>query len=158
MDSTLHLVLIFSCIYLTCLSSQQETRFIYNGFDQADLFTDGLAKILPGGILQLTNTTERQVGHAFFKQSFDFAPSEFFTHFVCALVPPKLGADGGHGIAFVVSPSMNLSNGSPTQYLGAFSIATNGTSSPHLLAIELDTVSTIEFDVLDKPHVGISVV
>ncbi|KAF3598086.1 hypothetical protein DY000_02020985 [Brassica cretica] len=157
MDSTLHLVLIFSCIYLTCLSSQQETRFIYNGFDQADLFTDGLAKILPGGILQLTNTTERQVGHAFFKQSFDFAPSEFFTHFVCALVHPKLGADGGHGIAFVVSPSMNLSNGSPTQYLGAFSIATNGTSSPHLLAIELDTVSTIEFDVLNKPHVGISV-
>ena len=145
MDSTLHLVLIFSCIYLTCLSSQQETRFIYNGFDQADLFTDGLAKILPGGILQLTNTTERQVGHAFFKQSFDFAPSEFFTHFVCALVPPKLGADGGHGIAFVVSPSMNFSNGSPTQYLGAFSIPTNGTSSPHLLAIELDTVSTIEF-------------
>ncbi|CAN6870024.1 unnamed protein product [Brassica oleracea] len=139
MDSTLHLVLIFSCIYLTCLSSQQETRFIYNGFDQADLFTDGLAKILPGGILQLTNTTERQVGHAFFKQSFDFAPSEFFTHFVCALVPPKLGADGGHGIAFVVSPSMNFSNGSPTQYLGAFSIPTNGTSSPHLLAIELDT-------------------
>ncbi|KAH0867326.1 hypothetical protein HID58_074348, partial [Brassica napus] len=153
MDSTLHLVLIFSCIYLTCLSSQQETRFIYNGFDQADLFTDGLAKILPGGILQLTNTTERQVGHAFFKQSFDFAPSEFFTHFVCALVPPKLGADGGHGIAFVVSPSMNFSNGSPTQYLGAFSIPTNGTSSPHLLAIELDT----SFDVLDKPHVGINV-
>ncbi|CAN7126424.1 unnamed protein product [Brassica rapa subsp. narinosa] len=157
MDCTLHLVLIFSCIYLTCLSSQQETRFVYNGFDQADLFTDGLAKILPGGILQLTNTTERQVGHAFFKQSFDFAPSEFFTHFVCALVPPKLGADGGHGIAFVVSPSMNLSHASPTQYLGVFSIPTNGTSSPHLLAIELDTVSTVEFDVLEKPHVGISV-
>ncbi|KAL0864071.1 hypothetical protein Bca101_043189 [Brassica carinata] len=160
MDCRLHLVLIFSCIYLTCLSSQQETRFVYNGFDQANLFTDGLAKILPGGLLQLTNTTERQTGHAFFKQPFDLAPSEslsFYTHFVCALVPPKLGADGGHGIAFVVSPSMNLSNGSPTQYLGVFSIPTNGTSSPHLLVIELDTVSTIEFDVLEKPHVGISV-
>ncbi|KAJ4889109.1 L-type lectin-domain containing receptor kinase I.3 [Raphanus sativus] len=112
MDCRLRLVLLFFCIYLTCLSSQ-EFRFIYKGLDQADLFTDGLAKILPGGLLQLTNTTERQMGHAFFKQSFDFAPSEsllFSTHFVCALVPHKLGADVGHGIAFVVSPSMNLSH------------------------------------------------
>lgn len=133
MDCRLRLVLLFFCIYLTCLSSQ-EFRFIYKGLDQADLFTDGLAKILPGGLLQLTNTTERQMGHAFFKQSFDFAPSEsllFYTHFVGALVPHKLGADVGHGIAFVVSPSMNLS-----QYLGVFSIPTNGTSYPHLLAIE----------------------
>lgn len=85
MDCRLRLVLLFFCIYLTCLSSQ-EFRFIYKGLDQADLFTDGLAKILPGGLLQLTNTTERQMGHAFFKQSFDFAPSEsllFSTHFVC---------------------------------------------------------------------------
>uniref|UniRef100_A0A1J3JLH2 non-specific serine/threonine protein kinase n=1 Tax=Noccaea caerulescens TaxID=107243 RepID=A0A1J3JLH2_NOCCA len=165
MDCRLHLVLIFSCIYLICLSGQQENGFVYNGFNQADLYIDGLAKILPGGLLQLTNTTERRIGHAFFKQPFGFSPTEslsFYTHFVCALVPPKFGADGGHGIAFVVSPSMNLSHGSATQYLGVFSISTNGTSSSsssssHLLAIELDTVSTIEFDGLEKPHVGIDV-
>ncbi|VVB04954.1 unnamed protein product [Arabis nemorensis] len=156
----LHLVLIFSCINLICLSSQQETRFVYNGFDQADLFVDGLAKILPGGLLQLTNTTELQTGHAFFKQPFDFGPPEslsFYTHFVCALVPPKLGADGGHGIAFVVSPSMNLSHAYSTQYLGIFNSSTNGTSSSYLLAIELDTVKTIEFNELEKAHVGIDV-
>ncbi|KAL1197268.1 L-type lectin-domain containing receptor kinase I.3 [Cardamine amara subsp. amara] len=148
MDCRLHLVLIFSCIHLFCLSSQQETRFVYNGFDQADLFIDGLARILPGGLLQLTNATELQIGHAFFMQPFDFGPSSslsFYTHFVCALVPPKFGADGGHGIAFVVSPSMNLSHALPTQYLGIFNSSTNRTSSSQLLAIELDTVKTSEF-------------
>ncbi|CAA7030945.1 unnamed protein product [Microthlaspi erraticum] len=63
------------------------------------------------------------------------------------------------GIAFVVSPSMNLSHGSTTQYLGVFSNPVNGTSSSssHLLAVELDTVRTIEFNELEKPHVGIDV-
>ncbi|KAG7559766.1 Protein kinase domain [Arabidopsis thaliana x Arabidopsis arenosa] len=140
--------------------SQQETRFVYNGFDQADLFIDGIAKILPDGLLQLTNTTELQMGHAFFKKPFDFDPSSsfsFYTHFVCALVPPKLGADGGHGIVFVVSPSMDLSHAYATQYLGVFSNLTNGNSSSHLLAIELDTVKTVEFNELEMPHVGIDV-
>ncbi|VVB04946.1 unnamed protein product [Arabis nemorensis] len=160
MACTLHMVLIFSCVYLVCLSAQQETGFVYNGFDQADLFVDGNAMILPGGLLQLTNTTELQMGHAFFKQPFDFDPSSslsFYTHFVCALVPPKLGADGGHGIAFVVSPSMDLSHAYATQYMGVFNSSTTGTSSSHLLAIELDTVKTVEFNELEKPHVGIDV-
>ncbi|KFK33933.1 hypothetical protein AALP_AA5G080000 [Arabis alpina] len=161
MACKLHLVLIFSCVYLICLSGQQDTGFVYNGFDQADdIFIDGNARILPGGLLQLTNTTELQMGHAFFKQPFDFDQSSslsFYTHFVCALVPPKLGADGGHGIAFVVSPSMDLSLAYATQYMGVFSIPTNGTFSSHLLAIELDTVKTVEFNELEKPHVGIDV-
>ncbi|ESQ37478.1 hypothetical protein EUTSA_v10002842mg [Eutrema salsugineum] len=159
----LHLVLIISCVHLICLSSQQqETGFVYNGFEQAaDIFMGGFARILPGGLLQLTNTTELQTGHAFYKQPFDFDQSSsslsFFTHFVCALVPPKLGADGGHGIAFVVSPSMDLSHALATQYMGVFSNPTNATSSSssHLLAIELDTVKTIEYNELEKPHVGI---
>ncbi|CAA7046394.1 unnamed protein product, partial [Microthlaspi erraticum] len=132
MTCGLYLVLIFSCVHLISLSGQQETGFVYNGFDQADLYVDGLARILPGGLLQLTNASEFQTGHAFFKQPFVFHPSSslsFYTQFVCALVPPKLGADGGHGIAFVVSPSMNLSHGSTTQYLGVFSNPVNGTSS-----------------------------
>ncbi|KAL1197279.1 L-type lectin-domain containing receptor kinase I.3 [Cardamine amara subsp. amara] len=152
----LYLVLIFSCVHLIFLSSQQKTRFVYNdGFDQADLYVDGIARILPDGLLQLTYATKLQMGHAFFKQPFDYGPSSllsFYTHFVCALVPTKLGADGGHGIAFVVSPSTDLSHASATQFLGVFSY---GNSSSHLLAIELDTVETAEFHDLEKAHVGI---
>ncbi|XP_023638599.1 putative L-type lectin-domain containing receptor kinase I.4 [Capsella rubella] len=157
----LDLVLIFSCFHLICVSCQQETRFVYNGFDQADLFIDGLAKILPGGLLQLTNDTKLQTGHAFFNKPFDFNTSSsisFYTRFVCALVPPKLGAEAGHGMAFVVSPSMNLSHAYPTQYLGIFNSSTNVTSSSsQLLAIELDTVETTEFKEPDEAHVGIDV-
>ncbi|KAL1197271.1 L-type lectin-domain containing receptor kinase I.3 [Cardamine amara subsp. amara] len=155
----LYLVFIFSCVHLIFLSSQQETRFVYNGFDQADLYSNGIARVLPGGLLQLTNATDFQMGHAFFKQPFDFDPSSslsFYTHFVCALVPPTLGADGGSGIVFVVSPSMDLSHADTGQFLGVFSNGTSSSSS-HLLAIELDAVYSIALDELKSPHVGIDV-
>ncbi|KAL1197272.1 L-type lectin-domain containing receptor kinase I.3 [Cardamine amara subsp. amara] len=156
----LYLVFIFSFVHLICHSSQQETGFVYNGFDQANLFIDGLTRILPDGLLQLTNATEFQMGHAFFKQPFDFDPSSilsFYTHFVCALVPPKFGVDSGHGIAFVVSPSTDLSYAEQAQFLGVFSNETSSSSSSHLLAIELDSVYSVGVDKLENPHVGIDV-
>ncbi|KAF8083387.1 hypothetical protein N665_0776s0012 [Sinapis alba] len=158
--STLHLVLIFSCVHLVSLSGQQETRFVYNGFHQANLYIDGIARVLPDGLLQLTNDSEFQMGHAFFKLPFDFDPSDtisFYTHFVCALVPLQLGTSGGHGLAFVVSPSMDLSHALQAQYLGVFNSSTNGTSPFQLIAIELDTIESLGTDKLDKPHVGIDV-
>ncbi|CAD5324932.1 unnamed protein product [Arabidopsis thaliana] len=150
----------FLHIKFTLSFGQQETGFVYNGFHQEDLFIDGIAMILPGGLLQLTNASQLKIGHAFFKQPFGFDPSSslsFYTHFVCALVPPKFGAEVGHGMAFVVSPSMNFSHAFPTQYLGVFNSSTNVTSSSHLLAIELDTVETVDFHDLEKAHVGIDV-
>ncbi|CAL9248106.1 unnamed protein product [Arabidopsis halleri] len=62
---------------------------------------------------------------------------------------------GGHGIAFVLSSSMNLTQADPSQYFGLFNISTNGSPSSHLLAIELDTVKNAEFKDIDKNHVGI---
>ncbi|CAD5335417.1 unnamed protein product [Arabidopsis thaliana] len=142
---------------------QEEAGFIYNGFGQAQagLHLDGAAKILfPDGLLQLTNASTQQMGHAFFKKPFKFDSYEkklsFSTHFVCALVP-KPGADGGHGIAFVVSSSIDFTQADPTQYLGLLNISTNGSPSSQLLAIELDTVESAEFDDIDKNHVGIDI-
>ncbi|XP_010443826.1 PREDICTED: putative L-type lectin-domain containing receptor kinase I.11 [Camelina sativa] len=159
----LYLILLIFFNHLICLySQQQEAGFVYNGFGQAqaDLHLDGAAKVLfPGGLLQLTNASTQQMGHAFFKKPFKFYSSKkisFSTHFVCALVP-KPGADGGHGIAFVVSSSIDFTQADPTQYLGLFNISTNGSPSSQLLAIELDTVESAEFDDVDKNHVGIDV-
>lgn len=128
----LHLILLIFFNHLICLLSQQEeASFVYNGFGQAqaDLHLDGAAKILfPDGLLQLTNASTQQMGHVLFKQPFEFDSSKkkssFLTHFVCALVP-KPGADGGHGIAFVVSSSIDLTQADPTQYLGLLNISTN---------------------------------
>ncbi|CAN6815256.1 unnamed protein product [Brassica oleracea] len=137
---------------------QPETRFIYNGLHQADLYTDGVAKVLPEGQLQLTNGSGQSMGHAFFKKPFEFTSAEslsFSTHFVCALVP-KPGS-GGHGIAFVLSASIDLSHADATQYLGLFNISTQGNSSSHLVAVELDTALSAEFDDKNANHVGINV-
>ncbi|CAH8333809.1 unnamed protein product [Eruca vesicaria subsp. sativa] len=158
----LHLILLIFFNHLICLLGQQQRAgFIYNGFLQAqpDLHLDGAAKILsPDGLLQLTNASTQQMGHAFFKKPFDSSEKNFSfsTHFVCALVP-KPGAEGGHGIAFVVSSSIDFKHADPTQYLGLSNISTNGSPSYQLLAIELDTAKSVEFDDIDKNHVGIDI-
>ena len=158
MPHVLPMIWMILCVHLICISSQPETRFIYNGLHQADLYTDGVAKVLPEGQLQLTNGSGQSMGHAFFKKPFEFTSAEslsFSTHFVCALVP-KPGS-GGHGIAFVLSASIDLSHADATQYLGLFNISTQGNSSSHLVAVELDTALSAEFDDKNANHVGINV-
>uniref|UniRef100_A0A1J3IPE5 non-specific serine/threonine protein kinase n=1 Tax=Noccaea caerulescens TaxID=107243 RepID=A0A1J3IPE5_NOCCA len=159
MDLIFMVVSFLLLLLLIHQSSQQETGFIFNGFGQVDLHVDGVAQILPGGLLQLTNTSEQKMGHAFFKQPFDFNSSEslsFSTHFVCAMVR-KPGVTPGNGIAFFLSPSMDLSNADATQYLGLFNTETVRSSSSRIFAIELDTVQSAEFDDIDNNHVGIDV-
>ncbi|KAF8100386.1 hypothetical protein N665_0225s0004 [Sinapis alba] len=147
MPQVLSMIWMILCVHLICISSQQETMFIYNGFHQADLYTDGFVKVLPEGQLQLTDGSGQNMGHAFFKKPFEFASPEslsFSTHFVCALVP-KPGFVGGHGIAFIRHNTWDLN------------ISTQGSSSSHLVAIEIDTALSSEFDDKNANHVGIDV-
>ncbi|VYS59422.1 unnamed protein product [Arabidopsis thaliana] len=158
------LLLLIFLVNLICFSSQQELSFVFNGFDQDqagdELLLDGFARIQsPERVLQLTDGTTKQKGHAFFNRPFDFGSASsqslsFFTHFVCALVP-KTGVYGGHGIAFVLSSSNNLKKASANSYLGLFNRSTDGSPSSHILAIELDTVKSPETDDMDSNHVGI---
>lgn len=151
--------MVISFLLLIHLSSQQETSFIFNGFRQGDLHVAGVAQILPGGLLQLTNTSEQKMGQAFFKQPLEFNSSEslsFSTHFACAMVR-KPGVTGGNGIAFFLSPTMNLSEADATQYLGLFNTTTNMSPSSRIFAVELDTVQSAEFDDINNNHVGVNV-
>nr|XP_023914752.1 L-type lectin-domain containing receptor kinase IV.2-like isoform X2 [Quercus suber] len=110
--------------------AQNENQFIYNGFLQAKLHLDGSAKITSNGLLLLTNTVNisyPQVGH------------------------------GGYGMVFTISPSSNFTNVVGNQYLGLFNSSSEGLTSNHILAIELDTVLNPEFGDIDKNHVGIDV-
>ncbi|KAK8475763.1 hypothetical protein V6N12_058140 [Hibiscus sabdariffa] len=119
----------------------------------------GVADLASNGLLCLTNTTPRVSGHAFysspfrFKNSKDGRVSSFSTAFVFATVPeyPKLG---GHGLAFVLSPSKKLT-GSPSQYLGLLKANENGNSSNHIFAVEFDTVKDLEFGDINDNHVGV---
>ncbi|EOA13026.1 hypothetical protein CARUB_v10026022mg [Capsella rubella] len=147
-------------IFFVCSSFQQETTFVYNNFGQADdhLYFDGSARIIPngGGILQLTNATNSQIGHAFSKKPIEFKSGEsvsFSTHFVCALLPA--GDPSGHGITFFVSNSTDFKGAEATRYFGIFN--KNGSTSTRVLAVELDiSVASELFDISDN-HVGIDV-
>ncbi|CAN6812190.1 unnamed protein product [Brassica oleracea] len=147
-------ILIITSLHLISLSSQQETSFVYQTFtSQENLYLDASAKVLlPSGLLQLTNTSDYQMGRAFHKKPIQLI-SSFSTHFVCALVA-KPGVEPGHGLTFLVSPSTDFSYAQSTRYLGAF----NASRSP-ALAVELDTIWNPEFNDIKVVggHVGIDV-
>ncbi|KAE8696667.1 putative L-type lectin-domain containing receptor kinase I.6 [Hibiscus syriacus] len=156
--------------FLMCLEqfvlSQVENQFIFNGFNGSNLHLNGIAEIQPNGLLQLTNTSKRQTGHAFFPFPLKFNKSStnifdslsFSTNFMFAIVPAEeTNPRGGHGIAFTISPTMELPGAAPTQYLGLFNSSTNGLSSNHVFAVELDAVPTTEFGDISGSHVGVDV-
>ncbi|GLT67018.1 hypothetical protein SLA2020_393530 [Shorea laevis] len=137
--------------------SDNHGEFIYNGFKEADLYLSGIAKIHPQGLLQLTNTSNQQVGHAFFQFPIEFNTSySFSASFVFAMVP-KSQDYGGHGFAFVISPSPDFSHAVESQYLGLFNISNDGDSANHVLAVEFDSVLSPEFKDINGNHVGIDV-
>ncbi|GMI92172.1 L-type lectin receptor kinase IV.2 [Hibiscus trionum] len=156
--------------FLMCLEqfvlSQVENQFVFNGFNGTNLHLNGIAEIQPNGLLALTNTSKRQIGRAFFPFPLKFNTSStnisdslsFSTNFVFAMVPAEeTNPRGGHGIAFTISPTMELPGAAPTQYLGLFNSSTNGLSSNHVFAVELDAVPTTEFGDISGIHVGIDV-
>ncbi|XP_075662295.1 L-type lectin-domain containing receptor kinase IV.2-like [Castanea sativa] len=163
--TSLHFLIILYFILKIPLMFAQNDQFIYNGFfNQTNLYLNGTAQIHPSGVLQLTNSSERQVGRAFYQFPLKFNTSSsgltqalsFSTNFVFAIVP-ETPPKGGHGIAFTISPSLELPKASASGYLGLFNSSTYGRSTNHLLAIELDTVEDQVNQDKDSNHVGIDV-
>ncbi|XP_057473843.1 L-type lectin-domain containing receptor kinase IV.2-like [Actinidia eriantha] len=151
--------LILFCIYLKPQAIAQDgIQFIYNDFHGSSLHLDGVAEIHPNGLLQLTNTSKQEAGHAFYPVRLNTSSRNlsFSTYFVFAMVPeiPNLG---GHGLAFTVSPAMNFAQAVPSMYLGILNSSNNGNDSNHLLAVEFDTAKSPEFNDINDNHVGIDV-
>ncbi|KAM7257858.1 hypothetical protein ACFE04_013599 [Oxalis oulophora] len=145
----------FLVLVISSASVLDENQFLYNGFLGANLSVDHLAKINSNGLLQLTNTSAQQMGHAFHRQPLKFnSTNSFSTYFVFAIVP-SIG--GGHGLAFVIAPSMDFNKAVGSQYLGLFNTSNNALSTNHVLAIEFDTVLGPEIDDIDHNHVGIDI-
>ncbi|CAH8362325.1 unnamed protein product [Eruca vesicaria subsp. sativa] len=153
-------ILVISCFNLIYLSSQQEVKFVYDSFSkQENLYLDGSATVLSNGLLQLTNASDHQMAHVFYRKPIGLSsskPLSFSTHFICALVPQP-GFEGGHGMAFVVSPSMDFSHAESDRYLGVFNVSKNVSPSSDVLAVELDTIWNPDFEDIDNNHVGIDV-
>ncbi|KAL5747900.1 hypothetical protein ACOSQ2_025197 [Xanthoceras sorbifolium] len=165
MAAALLLSLYFRITFIVCwiclVSAQDKGQFIYEGFNEAKLQMDGSAKIHQNGLLQLTNTSDFQAGRAFHPSPIKFNTSSslslsFSTYFVFSMDPEEPNF-GGHGMAFVIAPSMDFSLAVQASYLGLFNATNNGHSSNHILAMELDTVQTPEFQDIDGNHLGIDV-
>ncbi|KAH0916727.1 hypothetical protein HID58_031173, partial [Brassica napus] len=145
------------CLVSWVLSQQQETEFLHHGFLKANILNYGSTKILPSGILELTNTSRRQMGQAFHGFPIPFTnpnssnPFSFSTSFVFSINAP------GHGLTFMISPSMDFTRAMASQFLGLFNASNNGNSTNRILAVEFDTVKSNEFLDIDGNHVGIDV-
>ncbi|KAJ0855688.1 putative protein kinase RLK-Pelle-L-LEC family [Helianthus annuus] len=149
-------LLLFPILFTQSLSFS----FIFNGFKNLNISVNGAACVTPHGILKLTDSTPRLIGHGFYPNPIRFknnkTPLSFSTSFVFAILPEykKLG---GHGLAFAISPSKELAGAQPNQYLGLLNITNNGNTSNHLFAIEFDTVQDLEFGDIDNNHVGVNI-
>ncbi|KAJ0021080.1 hypothetical protein Pint_32750 [Pistacia integerrima] len=159
---SVYIWMLFNLSFIFLCFSQNENEFIYNnGFQEAKLHLGEFSEIHPNGLLQLTNTSGRQTGHAFYPSPFKFNTSSpetlsFSTNFVFAIVPQSVNI-GGHGMAFVISPSMNFTGGDAGRYLGLFNLTNNGQPTNQILAIEFDTVQSRTAYDIDNNHVGIDV-
>ncbi|XP_042497009.1 L-type lectin-domain containing receptor kinase SIT2-like [Macadamia integrifolia] len=152
----------FLLLGLRSVASQQEdVDFTYNGFRGVNMSLDGLAQITNNGLLMLVNTTNQQVGHAFYPHPLHFRNSStgnafsFSTTFVFAIW--KLIRFGGPGMAFVIAPSRKFPGALPGNYLGLFNMTTIGKPSDHVIAIEIDTLRNKEFNDIDGSHIGIDI-
>ncbi|XP_038975427.1 L-type lectin-domain containing receptor kinase SIT2-like [Phoenix dactylifera] len=151
----------FFLILTLATASAEDEDFTYNGFGAAKLRLDGIAEITTNGLLMLTDTRQPAKGHAFlptpirFKNSTTGKALSFSTSFIFAMIP-KYEDLFGHGIAFVLAQSADLSYALPSQFLGLFN-SSNSYSSNQIVAIEFDSNLNPEFNDIDNNHVGIDV-
>ncbi|KAF3447733.1 hypothetical protein FNV43_RR08436 [Rhamnella rubrinervis] len=80
----------------------------------------------------------------------------FSTNFVFA-IRSEYRTLSGHGICFVIAPTRGLPGALPSQYLGLFNETNNGNDINHVIAVELDTTHSCEFDDINDNHVGIDI-
>ncbi|KAI5060800.1 hypothetical protein GOP47_0025220 [Adiantum capillus-veneris] len=157
-------------IIVACLSLSQliiiqasaSTSFIFNWFDgKNNISLSGVAEV-DRLLIKLTNINSHgSFGRAFYphpiriKDPSTNVVSSFSTTFVFC-ISPMLPTLGGHGLAFVMSPSLDTTGISVIQYLGMLNQNHNGNSSNHVFGVEFDTVQNIDIEDINDNHVGIN--
>ncbi|KAE8649537.1 L-type lectin-domain containing receptor kinase IV.1 [Cucumis sativus] len=158
-------IVFLTLILLISISpASADQRFIFNGFNFGDLFLDGVAEVTSDRLLRLTNDYDQQIGHAFYPNPISFKTpsnnnsslSSFSASFVFAIIS-EYDDLGGHGIAFVVSPTRGLPGARPSENLGLFNESNNGKETNHIFAVELDTIQNLDLRDINRNHVGINI-
>ncbi|VAI44066.1 unnamed protein product [Triticum turgidum subsp. durum] len=132
-------------------------QFVYSGFaGSSNLLLDGAASVTGSGLLELTNGTLRQKGHAIYPTPLRLRGRSFSASFVFGILSayPDVSANG---IALFVAPTTNFSGAMAAQYLGLLNTSNNGNATNRVFAVELDTMQNNEFRDLSDNHVGIDI-
>lgn len=139
-----------------------DINFVKYGFLQPGLKIDGASYVRPNGILTLTNSSARVLGHAFYRFPLAFKSSRntsivatFSTTFVFSIVP-KYPDLGGHGFAFVLISTKEPKGCLINQYLGLPNTS-NHEFSTQFLAVEFDGVQNLDLGDINDNHVGIDI-
>ncbi|KAM3371629.1 hypothetical protein ACQJBY_018827 [Aegilops geniculata] len=143
-----------------------EDGFVFSGFKGANITVDGVATVTRNGLVDLTTGQETLKGHAFYPAPLRFreespngtgngtAVKSFSVSFVFAIYPNYRPSQG---MAFFIAKSTDFSSALPTQWFGVFNSASQGNSSNHVFAVELDTVNNRDLHDIDANHVGINI-
>jgi len=160
--------LLVGLLHLVALTASEDDRFTYSGFTGSNLILDGAASVTSSGLLELTNGTLRQKGHAIYPTQLRFrdqnttkpaaggAVRSFSASFVFGILSgyPDVSANG---IAFFVAPTTDFSSAMAAQYLGILNSSNNGNATNRIFAVELDTMKNNEFRDISDNHVGIDI-
>ncbi|KAL2898927.1 L-type lectin-domain containing receptor kinase IV.2 [Bienertia sinuspersici] len=130
-------------------SAQNETQFAYNGFQGSDnkLHIGGLAKILPNGVLEMSDYWPSD---AYYPDTMVFEPRQlsFSTTFVFAMPPPLIPYQSSNGITFIITPTLDFQHIPSPNCL---------TSSNNVFAVVLGAIRKADKEDIDGNHVEIYV-
>jgi serine/threonine protein kinase len=157
-------ILLFLSIYLLPgFCSAGNEQFVFSGFHagNGNLTLDGATTVSSQRVLELTKNGVNAKGHAFYPTPFQFKKSpngtaqSFSATFVLAITTSYPGPDAisTDGMAFLISPTTNLSDASAAQHMGFLDSA----AMNHTFAVEFDTVQNIELKDINQNHVGLDI-
>ncbi|CAN6478138.1 unnamed protein product [Victoria cruziana] len=160
--------LLLLVLFCSSATSIDNDSFVFQNFRGSNLTLSDSAIITRTGALRLTNSSSHPLnlgftGHAFYPEALQFKATpagnttqSFNTRFVFEIVS-QAPQTGGHGLAFVIAPSTNLSNAKGSHYLGLFDVSAIGHPSNHIFAVEFDTVEEPFLGDIDDNHVGVDI-
>jgi serine/threonine protein kinase len=155
--------LLLLCLNLVACIAGDDDQFVYSGFTGRNLILDGAASVTASGLLELTDGTLRQKGHAIYPTLLRFrdqqgggAVRSFSASFVFGILSayPDVSANG---IVFFVAPSKDFSGAMAAQYIGLLNSSDNGNATNRIFGVEFDTMQNNEFKDISDNHVGIDI-